>query len=73
MAQERGDELLILVAPRRELADREIGRMGTDPTAAGEGARLVVTNNTSTMHLLDALRVPGVVLFSGTELEEQAS
>jgi ADP-heptose:LPS heptosyltransferase len=36
-----------------------------------EGARLVLTNNTSTMHLLDALRVPGVVLFSGTELEEQ--
>ena len=36
-----------------------------------EGARLVLTNNTSTMHLLDALRVPGVVTFSGTELEEQ--
>jgi ADP-heptose:LPS heptosyltransferase len=36
-----------------------------------EGARLVLTNNTSTMHLLDALRTPGVVLFSGTELEEQ--
>jgi ADP-heptose:LPS heptosyltransferase len=36
-----------------------------------EGARLVLTNNTSTMHLFDALRVPGVVLFSGTELEEQ--
>jgi len=32
---------------------------------------LVLTNNTSTMHLLDALRTPGVVLFSGTELEEQ--
>jgi ADP-heptose:LPS heptosyltransferase len=36
-----------------------------------EGAQLVLTNNTSTMHLLDALRTPGVVLFSGTELEEQ--
>ncbi len=36
-----------------------------------EGAHLVLTNNTSTMHLLDALRTPGVVLFSGTELEEQ--
>lgn len=36
-----------------------------------EGARLVLTNNTSTLHLLDALRVPGVVTFSGTELEEQ--
>ena len=36
-----------------------------------EGARLVLTNNTSTMHLADALRTPAVVLFSGTELEEQ--
>jgi ADP-heptose:LPS heptosyltransferase len=36
-----------------------------------EGARLVLTNNTSTMHLADALRAPAVVLFSGTELEEQ--
>ncbi len=36
-----------------------------------EGARLVLTNNTSTMHLADALRAPSVVLFSGTELEEQ--
>ena len=42
-----------------------------DLAALVEGARLVLTNNTSTMHLLDALRVPGVVLFSGTELEEQ--
>jgi ADP-heptose:LPS heptosyltransferase len=36
-----------------------------------EGAQLVLTNNTSTMHLADALRAPSVVLFSGTELEEQ--
>jgi ADP-heptose:LPS heptosyltransferase len=36
-----------------------------------EGARLVLTNNTSTMHLADALRAPTVVLFSGTELEGQ--
>jgi ADP-heptose:LPS heptosyltransferase len=36
-----------------------------------EDARLVLTNNTSTMHLADALRVPTVVLFSGTELERQ--
>jgi ADP-heptose:LPS heptosyltransferase len=35
------------------------------------GARLVLTNNTSTMHLADALRTPEVVLFSGTELPEQ--
>ncbi len=35
------------------------------------GARLVLGNNTATMHLADALRVPQVVLYSGTELEEQ--
>src|SRR5215210_1033121 len=43
----------------------------TELAALVESARLVLTNNTSTMHLLDALRTPGVVLFSGTELEEQ--
>lgn len=35
------------------------------------GARLVLTNNTFTMHLADAMRTPQVVLFAGTELEEQ--
>jgi ADP-heptose:LPS heptosyltransferase len=35
------------------------------------GARLVLTNNTATMHLADATRTPQVVLFAGTELEEQ--
>ena len=47
---------------------------GTDLSglaALVEGARLVLTNNTSTMHLADALRAPSVVLFSGTELDEQ--
>jgi ADP-heptose:LPS heptosyltransferase len=49
-----------------------VGATGLPELAAlVEGARLVLTNNTSTMHLLDALRTPGVVLFSGTELEEQ--
>ena len=49
-----------------------VGATGLSELAAlVEGARLVLTNNTSTMHLLDALRTPGVVLFSGTELEEQ--
>jgi len=49
-----------------------VGATGLSELAAlSEGARLVLTNNTSTMHLLDALRTPGVVLFSGTELEEQ--
>ena len=35
------------------------------------GARLVLTSNTSVMHLADALRVPMVVPFAGTELECQ--
>ena len=49
-----------------------VGATGLSELAAlVESARLVLTNNTSTMHLLDALRAPGVVLFSGTELEEQ--
>ncbi len=34
-------------------------------------ARLVLTNNTATMHLADAKRRPQVVLFAGTELEQQ--
>ena len=34
-------------------------------------ATVVITNNTLTMHLADALRTPEVVLFAGTELEEQ--
>ena len=57
------------------LGDRGVDLVGAtdlpELAALVEGARLVLTNNTSTMHLLDALRTPGVVLFSGTELEEQ--
>jgi ADP-heptose:LPS heptosyltransferase len=34
-------------------------------------ARLLVTNNTATMHLAAATRTPQVILFAGTELEEQ--
>ncbi|MBV9387685.1 MAG: glycosyltransferase family 9 protein [Chroococcidiopsidaceae cyanobacterium CP_BM_ER_R8_30] len=34
-------------------------------------ARLVLTNNTATMHLADATRTPNVVLFAGTEYESQ--
>ena len=35
------------------------------------GARLVLTNNTSVMHLADATGTPSVVLYSGTEYESQ--
>lgn len=34
-------------------------------------ARLMLSNNTSTMHLADATRTPSVILFAGTELESQ--
>lgn len=34
-------------------------------------AKLVLTNNTSTMHLADATRTPSVVMFAGTEYESQ--
>jgi ADP-heptose:LPS heptosyltransferase len=35
------------------------------------GARLVLTNNSSALHLADALAVPQLVMYSGTELESQ--
>ncbi len=35
------------------------------------GARLVLTNDTSVMHLADATGTPSVVLFSGTDYESQ--
>ena len=34
-------------------------------------ARLMLSNNTSTMHLADATRTPSVILFAGTEYESQ--
>jgi len=34
-------------------------------------AQLVLTNNTSTLHLADATRTPSVILFAGTEYESQ--
>ena len=43
----------------------------TELAALVAGARLVLTNNTATMHLADATRTPQVVLFAGTELEQQ--
>jgi len=57
------------------LGDRAVDLVGATDlpqlTAVVEGAGLLLTNNTSTMHLADALRTPQVVLFSGTELPEQ--
>ena len=39
--------------------------------AVVDGAALIVANNTSLMHVADALRTPSVILFAGTELESQ--
>jgi ADP-heptose:LPS heptosyltransferase len=55
-----------------ERAVDAVGATGLPELAALiDDARLVLTNNTSTMHLADALRTPEVVLYSGTELLEQ--
>lgn len=43
----------------------------TELVALVAGAKLVLTNNTSTMHIADAMGTPNVVLFAGTELESQ--
>lgn len=57
------------------LGDRGVDLVGATDLAGlaalVEGAGLLLTSNTSTMHIADALRTPEVVLFAGTELEEQ--
>ncbi len=67
--RERGKALLGL------LGDRGVNLIGSTDLAGlaalVEGAGLLLTSNTSTMHIADALRTPEVVLFAGTELEEQ--
>lgn len=67
--RERGRALLGL------LGDRGVDLIGSTDLAGlaalVEGANLLLTSNTSTMHIADALGTPEVVLFAGTELEEQ--
>ncbi|MBD1909202.1 glycosyltransferase family 9 protein [Leptolyngbya sp. FACHB-16] len=57
------------------VGDRAIDYMGqtnfTDLVALVAHARLMLSNNTSTMHIADATRTPSVILFAGTELERQ--
>lgn len=67
--RERGRSLLgLLGGPGIDL----IGQTNLAGLAAlVEGASLLLTSNTSTMHIADALGTPEVVLFAGTELEEQ--
>lgn len=57
------------------LGDRGIDLVGETglPVFAAliAGARLVLTNNTSSLHLADAFAVPQLVMYAGTELESQ--
>lgn len=43
----------------------------TELAALVANAKLVLTNNTSTMHIADATGAPSIILFAGTELESQ--
>ncbi len=64
-----GDQLLDVLGTR---AVNAIGRTSVRELAAlVEGARLVLTNNTSALHFADALGTPVVVLYSGTDYESQ--
>ncbi|QIN80905.1 glycosyltransferase family 9 protein [Rubrobacter marinus] len=67
--RERGGALL------GPLGDRGVDLIGQTDLAGlaalVEGAALLLTSNTSTMHIADALGTPQVVLFAGTELEGQ--
>jgi ADP-heptose:LPS heptosyltransferase len=62
---DRSQELL------ETLGDRAIDLIGktslAELTALIEGASLVLTNNTSVMHIADATKTPMIVLFAGTE------
>ncbi|MBD0337630.1 MAG: glycosyltransferase family 9 protein, partial [Cyanobacteria bacterium Co-bin13] len=57
------------------LGERAINLIGktTLPELAAliANAQLMLSNNTSTMHIADAVQTPSVILFAGTELECQ--
>lgn len=67
--RERSNELF------KTLGDRAIDQMGktslVELVALIGNAKLILTNNTSTMHIADAMGTPNVVLFAGTEKESQ--
>ncbi|MCU0547958.1 MAG: glycosyltransferase family 9 protein [Leptolyngbya sp. Prado105] len=58
-----------------KLGDRAIDQIGkttlAELTNLIANAKLVLTNNTSVMHIADATETPQVVLFAGTEQESQ--
>jgi ADP-heptose:LPS heptosyltransferase len=57
------------------LGNRAIDLVGTtslaELVALVDQAKLVLSNNTSLMHIADAVDTPSVILFAGTELESQ--
>jgi ADP-heptose:LPS heptosyltransferase len=57
------------------LGDRALNWVGKtnliELAALVDQAQLVITNNTSTMHLADATQTPNVILFAGTEHQSQ--
>jgi ADP-heptose:LPS heptosyltransferase len=58
-----------------QLGDRAIDLIGkttlSELVALVAAAKLVLSNNTSTMHIADAVGTPSVILFAGTEMECQ--
>ncbi|MDX2215235.1 MAG: glycosyltransferase family 9 protein [Oculatellaceae cyanobacterium bins.114] len=71
--QDRAHELLDYLG--EHLGDRAIDLIGKtslpELVALIAEAKLVLSNNTSTMHIADATGTPSVILFAGTELERQ--
>lgn len=59
----------------KKLGDCAIDQIGkttlSELTALIANAKLVLTNNTSVMHIADATETPQVILFAGTEQESQ--
>ncbi len=69
---EREEEVLTKVQQAAPLAHILMGKTTLAEYAAlVERAALVICNDTLPMHLADALRTPEIVLFSGTDYEEQ--
>ncbi|HEX8037011.1 MAG TPA: glycosyltransferase family 9 protein, partial [Ktedonobacterales bacterium] len=69
---EREGAILSVVMERAPLAKLLMGRTTLpDYAALVERAALVLCNDSLPLHLADALRTPEVVLYSGTEYEEQ--
>ncbi|MBD2460892.1 glycosyltransferase family 9 protein [Oscillatoria sp. FACHB-1407] len=67
--RERATDLLVTLGAR---AIDLIGKTSlSELVALIAEAKLVLTNNTSTMHIADATGTPSVILFAGTELERQ--